>query len=74
MRYHFPVYLGVGLSGYTQERWDINVKKSDISQTFSGKRKIWVENLPARKPPSQVMFEGVPGSVWGLPGVSYEIY
>ena len=24
--------------------------------------------------PAQVMFEGVLGSVWGLPSVSYEIY
>lgn len=24
--------------------------------------------------PTQVMFEGVLGSVWGLPSVSYEIY
>lgn len=58
-------------------------KKSDQSQTFSGKRKIWVENvLPVRENlhnyyetlSYRSMFEGVPGSVWGLPGVSYEIY
>lgn len=55
----------------------LQTKKPDLSQVFSGKRKIWVEKCfcPVRVGfPFRKMFEGVLGSVWELPSVSYEIY